>query len=84
MVTRQSLKNLKNKPNHRNAPRRRVHRIGRHIEVVTYGGAVIERRVWDGHEWVTVSPRANMEYALLKEIFRLRSKVNALSKPKKR
>jgi hypothetical protein len=77
MVKRQSTMS------HKNNPRRRVHKIGRHIEVVTRGGAVIERKVWDGSEWVTVSPRANMEYALLKEIFRLRSKVNALQKGKK-
>lgn len=83
MITRQSLKNLKRRPTHRNAPRRRVHKIGKHIQLVTYGGIVTEKRVWDGHAWIEVSD-TNMEYLLLKEIFRLKSRVRALSKGKRK
>ena len=77
MITRQSLKN---RPTFRNAPRRKVHKVGRHIEIVTKGGVVIERRVWDGSTWIAVKSERSLEYALLREILRLKSNMRALSK----
>lgn len=79
MKVRQSHK----KPSSRNAPRRRVHRVGKHIQLVTFGGVVAEKRVWDGQTWVEVSD-SNMEYLLLKEIFRLRGRLRALERSKRK
>jgi hypothetical protein len=65
---------------YRKNPRRRLHKIGRHVELVIAGGRIVHRRVYTGSEWIVLQKSANLEMVLFKQIQRLKAKIREMMK----